>query len=931
MTTDLPQDFCPYKGLQPYTENDRAYFFGRERDQEIIISNLYASHLTVLYGASGVGKSSVLLAGAVPQLRREPRLAVVVFRNWQDLSFVPALKQEVLTAVRESMGREAGEARALSIDASLPFDEFLAHAARTLGGPIFLIFDQFEEYFLYHPQSDDADSFESEFARAVNRRDVDVNFLLSMREDGLSKLDRFQGRIPTLLSNMLRLEHLDRAAAKDAITKPLEEYNRDASDGLPPITIETKLTEGLLDDLSAARTTSDQAGQGTVSSDGYKPVTSEANIETPFLQMVLTRLWDEEKAAGSRVLRLETFVRLGGAENIARTHLDKMMEKLTETERSTAASVLRYLVTPSGTKIAQEPAALVSWADLKEDEVQAILRRLSASDTRILRTVQVPGQPVRYEIFHDVMAQAILDWRNRYVQEQKRLEAERQIAAERALAQQQLARQRKRAKQLRLIAAGLALLTVLMIFLAVKWYHLKYAALSRELAAYSLSSLETDPELSLLLAIEAVNARPTGMAKDALKAALLESHVSAVMGTKDAGRIAGVSFSPDGRYVATASWYQDHTARVWLAETGKSVSVLTGAQSQVNTVSFSPDGKYLATSSDDKVVRVWEGWQTTTPSLVKTMVQDEGVTTAMFSPDQDGQYLLTGGYDGKVRVWEWKNDPPSLKAEIIVASALASADPSPSPESKIATSPEIAAANPTVSDARKVPSKVPIPCATPEASPTSARVTVWKAAFSPDGKEIIIASGSRKVLVWKWTEETNNFFKLSGHESAVYDAAFSPSGLYAVTGSKDTKALVWEVKNAGVKKAELNLLPNIIRGVAFSFDGKFVATASYDKLARVWEWGLGNVNISETSKSDAGKKALVLRGHAKIVICAAFSPDGKFVVTGSEDGTARVWRTQRLDKNWLDSLSVDELLELARKRITRPLTPEEKAKYLSQS
>ena len=70
MSAAMPKDFCPYKGLQPYTEGDRAFFFGRERDAQVIISNLYAAPLTVFYGASGVGKSSVLLAGAAPLLRK---------------------------------------------------------------------------------------------------------------------------------------------------------------------------------------------------------------------------------------------------------------------------------------------------------------------------------------------------------------------------------------------------------------------------------------------------------------------------------------------------------------------------------------------------------------------------------------------------------------------------------------------------------------------------------------------------------------------------------------------------------------------------------------------------------------------------------------------------------------------------------------------
>lgn len=468
--TTLPQDFCPYKGLQPYTENDRAFFFGRERDEEIIISNLYASQLTALYGASGVGKSSVLLAGVVPQLRTEARLAVVVFRNWQDAGFVNELKEAALLAVRESVSKEKGGGREVNIDASLPLDEFLAQAARALRGPVFFIFDQFEEYFLYHPQSDQAEGFEAEFARAVNRRDVDVNFLLSLREDGLSKLDRFQGRIPSLLDNMLRLEHLDRNAARDAVTKPLDVYNRETQDGQPPVTIEPPLIESLLDDLSAVKADIDHTGQGEMNANNGAAFNGAAsahtaNIETPFLQMVLTRLWDEEKSTGSRVMRLATFEKLGRAEQIARTHLDTLMSKLTDDERNTAARVLRYLVTPSGTKIAQEPAALVSWSELKEAEVTAILNRLSAPDMRILRIVQVPNQAARYEIFHDVLAAAVLDWRRRITERQKLEEVKREEQKLREQEQAEAAR-RQELETTRRTRRALSVLTVLLLVMA---------------------------------------------------------------------------------------------------------------------------------------------------------------------------------------------------------------------------------------------------------------------------------------------------------------------------------------------------------------------------------------------------------------------------------------------------------------------------------
>jgi WD40 repeat protein len=923
-TTNPPQEFCPYKGLAPYVEKDRAYFFGRDRDQEIIISNLYASHLTVLYGASGVGKSSVLLAGVVPQLRGIPRIAVVVFRNWQDLSFVPALKQEVIKAVGESIAKEGRDANTLSIDPSLPLDEFLARAARTLGGPIFLIFDQFEEYFLYHPFTDDTDAFEAEFARAVNRRDVDVNFLLSLREDGLSKLDRFQGRIPTLLSNMLRLEHLDRAAAKDAITLPLDEYNRTSGNG-NPVTIEPSLIEGLLHDLSSVTVASDQGGQGAVSGDGYQPVKANVSIETPFLQMVLTRLWDEEKAAGSRVLRVDTFVKLGRAENIARTHLDKIMEKLTDQERTTAANVLRYLVTPSGSKIAQEPGALVSWAEMKAADVEGILRRLSAADTRILRTVQVPGQPLRYEIFHDVMAQAILDWRTRYEQEQDRLKAERKIAAQRALAEEELVRQRKQARRSKLVAVGLALIALVMVVLAVIALRARSTARARELAAFSTSQLETDPELSLLLAIEAIKMRQNRKAIDALKAALLESQVSAILGTKKGKRIAAVSFSPDGKYVVTGGW--DGAVRVWDSKNGNPVGSLPGSTGQVNSASFSADGKYVVSANSDAKVLIWEGWSTSTPTLVKTIVEPKGLMTAAFSPD--GELIVTGGAEGKVRVWQWKNDQqdPATRPELDVRQAVTDTEKRRATEASAALPPGTPAQPGSTTETPVSSEPTPNPTATAGSGPGKP-ILVYEAGFNPADPDYIVVAGleRRAALVWNWKKElsADNPVSLLGHRFAVYDAEFSRDGKYVVTGSDDSTAMVWDLKNPEKALKTLDLGTFRVRGVSFSpnDNGKFVATASYDKFGRLWPWSLGQPAPGEPSQ------IVIFRGHSGLVMCTAISPDGKFMVTGSDDGTARVWRTERVDKQRIDSSSAEELLKLALTQVTRGLTPEEKSKYL---
>ena len=101
-----------------------------------------------------------------------------------------------------------------------------------VGGPLLLVLDQFEEYFLYHGRRRRRLVRSTSSRAALRRRDPPCNFLLSIREDSLAKLDRFKGRVPGLLDNLLRIDHLDRDAAREAIVRPLERWNarRDAGE-----------------------------------------------------------------------------------------------------------------------------------------------------------------------------------------------------------------------------------------------------------------------------------------------------------------------------------------------------------------------------------------------------------------------------------------------------------------------------------------------------------------------------------------------------------------------------------------------------------------------------------------------------------------------------------------------------------------------------
>lgn len=422
----------PYTGLMPFSERQAPFFFGRDGERKIVAANLLASRLTVLYGPSGVGKSSLLNAGVASYLRRlarqnqeefgAPEFSVIVFGAWRD-------------DPRRGLGCVLGQ----QVSEDLPgrLAEKLDRVSSTLDGDLLVILDQFEEYFLYHPNEDSEHGFAGEFAEAVNRS-VRTSFLISIREDAMANLDRFEGAIPGILGNRLRVDHLTLDAAREAIQKPIEQFNRLRAHDEPPVTIEGALVEKVLRQVAAGRMVRPMSGESL----SHRRVLSHTDerVETPYLQLVMTRLWNEEQRLGSRTMRVETLARLGGAEKIVGTHLDAAMSSLTPSETEVAARIFNHLVTPSRTKIAHSVADLANYAGSTPDTIALLLQKLSTGENRLL--VPVAPSPdetsgVRYQILHDILAGPVLDWRARYVQSRQREEAEAKAEEQRRRAEQE--------------------------------------------------------------------------------------------------------------------------------------------------------------------------------------------------------------------------------------------------------------------------------------------------------------------------------------------------------------------------------------------------------------------------------------------------------------------------------------------------------------
>src|SRR5580700_7192192 len=171
----------PYRGLNPFAEEDWALFFGRDREIRSVITHLMASRVTVLYGQSGVGKSSLLRAGVVRRLRAmaehnlaehgRPEIAVAIFNAWHDEP-LERMHDVIETAIKQSLPDQVVSPR-IEPDTLV---SLIRRWTDAISGELFIVLDQFEEYFLYHPYETGVHTFAEEFVRAVTESDLRVSF-----------------------------------------------------------------------------------------------------------------------------------------------------------------------------------------------------------------------------------------------------------------------------------------------------------------------------------------------------------------------------------------------------------------------------------------------------------------------------------------------------------------------------------------------------------------------------------------------------------------------------------------------------------------------------------------------------------------------------------------------------------------------------------
>nr|WP_231866967.1 hypothetical protein [Anabaena sp. 4-3] len=896
LVKSIDLNICPYRGLQAFREEDSQYFYGRETFTQQIIAELGKKSFIAVVGASCSGKSSLVQAGVMAQLRQGKQLLGT--QDWWINGFRPGANP--LAALCRCLVDSAAEEEKPYQQMQLPHifhqggEEWADWVKQRPEPMVVLVIDQFEELFT-QAASEDRQRFLEIVLTTLAQIPEKLKLIITLRADFIAPCLE----VPTLAqllqqSSIFLPPGLSQEEYRRIILQPAKQVG---------LTVESDLLEALLQELDY--------------SPGYLPL----------LEFVLQQLWEYREHG---VITLQAYQQyLGGIkgalEKTAQAVYDSLEPEaqecarwifLTLTQLGEGTEDTKRRVLKSELVVKKYPAALVERtlqiliaAKLVvvnvEDETIGELEKPGRQASNSPPTSSSPIPCVTVEVAHEILIrhwstlrcwleenrsklrsqrqieQAANLWQQHHRQAEFLLQGVRLAEAEEiylnytdelsldaqnyiaASLQERRRQQLKEQNRLRRAQRAIAIISTLGLTafgLAVFAYQKTQTAQLQEIQAvnslsrnYLLSHQQLEALLAGVQAGREVQRINFGLPVDVRNqtATILQQ---AVYSTQERNRflhnswVTSVSFSPDGEILAAGS--ADNTIKIW-HRNGNLMSMLTNHTDGVNSVMFSPDGKMLASGSADNTIKLWNR----SGQLLTTLKgHTRAVNSVSFSPDS--RIIVSGSADNTIKLW-------TRDGQLILTlnghqGGVNSVSFSPEGDT-IASASDDGTIKLWSLDGRLLTT---IPAHTQE---------VWSVTFSQDGKTIASASADHTVKLW--TRDGTLLRTLEGHNEDVWRVIFSPDAQMIATASADKTIKIWSMDG--------NLLETFlghkheVNSLSFSPDGKILAAASHDNTVRLW-------NVERTvPKTFDGDKSSVNR--------VSFINDGNSIASLSADYTIKLW------------------------------------------
>ena len=362
----------PYKFLDYYTENDAEFFFGRESEIRTICSQIISHRSLILYGRSGVGKSSIAHAGVLPALRKPGHL-VYIIRGFHD----PV--EQMMKVLSNNGNHKKKTASLLSVVGNLTVPS---------GHSIIFILDQFEEFFT-QITSEKRENFIQVVKRVFENAELDFKLLFVLREDLLAEMSEFKPILPEIFHHEYRLQRFDRNHAEQAIIEPARKVGCE---------FEPALVQAILEDLS-----------------------DEEYIDPPQLQIVCDTLYDYKDASSQ--ISLDSYRKLGGAFRILSQYLERVIQRYHSGDMELAKTILTALISGTNQRLLLPLTELETETLSIYEDRQKILKLIEdMAEARVIRFRRQDGQ-TWVELTHDFLIPEISRWQSAETLAVKRAQA----------------------------------------------------------------------------------------------------------------------------------------------------------------------------------------------------------------------------------------------------------------------------------------------------------------------------------------------------------------------------------------------------------------------------------------------------------------------------------------------------------------------------